>query len=89
MLVFASGSPEVAALCIAASQAIFGFIAPLRDVNANSLRQSATPERLLGRVTAASLFVGTGMAPIGALLAGWIGEAVGMRAALIQTTLVQ
>jgi MFS family permease len=88
VLVAAGGSPQVAALCIAVSQAVFGFIAPLWDVNANSLRQSATPERLLGRVTAASMFIGTGMAPVGALLAGWIGEVAGMRAALVETTLV-
>ncbi len=77
LLVLAGGSPESAALCIALSQAVFGFIAPLWDVNANSLRQTTTPERLLGRVTAATLFVGVGMAPIGALLAGWIGEVAG------------
>jgi MFS family permease len=88
VLVLATGTPETAALCIAVSQALFGFIAPLWDVNANSLRQTVTPERLLGRVTAATLFVGIGMAPIGALLAGWIGEVAGMRAALIETTLV-
>jgi MFS family permease len=88
VLVAAGGTPEIAALCIAVSQGIFGFIAPLWDVNANSLRQSATPERLLGRVTAASMFIGTGMAPIGALLAGWIGETAGMRAALVETTVV-
>ena len=88
LLLLATGSPETPALYIALSQALFGFIAPLWDVNANSLRQTATPERLLGRVSAATLFVGVGMAPIGALLAGWIGEVAGMRAALVGTTLV-
>jgi predicted MFS family arabinose efflux permease len=88
MLLFAGGSPEAAALWIALSQALFGFIAPLWDVNANSLRQSATPERLLGRVSAASMCVSVGMAPIGALLAGWIGQAIGLRAALLETTIV-
>ncbi|MBV9596560.1 MAG: MFS transporter [Chloroflexi bacterium] len=88
VLLFAGGAPEVAALCIAISQAIFGFIAPLWDVNANSLRQSATPERLLGRVAAASMVVSTGMAPVGALLAGWIGQTIGLRAALLETTVV-
>jgi hypothetical protein len=60
----------------------------LWDVNANSLRQSATPVPLLGRVSAASTFVGVGMAPIGALLAGWIGEAAGLRAAILFTAVV-
>ena len=88
VLLAAGGPPLVAMLWIGLSQVLFGFIAPLWDVNANSLRQSATPERLLGRVSAASTFVGVGMAPIGALLAGWIGEAVGLRAALLETTVV-
>jgi MFS family permease len=88
LLVVAGGPPLVAATTIAASQIVFGFIAPLWDVNANSLRQSATPEHLLGRVSAASTFIGVGMAPIGAVLAGWIGEVASPRAALLETTLV-
>ncbi len=88
ILLSAGGPPIVAAIWLAVGQALFGFIAPLWDVNSNSLRQSATPERLLGRVSAASTFVGVGMAPIGALLAGWIGELAGSRMALLETALV-
>jgi hypothetical protein len=88
VLVLAGGPPVVATITIAISQALFGFIAPLWDVNSNSLRQTATPERLLGRVSAASTFVGVGMAPVGALLAGWIGQVAGARIALVEATLV-
>jgi MFS family permease len=88
ILLFAGGPPLVAAVILGLSQLLFGFIAPLWDVNANSLRQSATPRPLLGRVSAASTFVGVGMAPIGALSAGWIGESAGLRAAILFTTLV-
>jgi MFS family permease len=88
LLLVAGGTPLTALLCIGMAQLLFGFIAPLWDVNANSLRQTVTPERLLGRVTAASSFVGIGMGPIGALLAGWIGELAGPRVALLETTLV-
>jgi predicted MFS family arabinose efflux permease len=88
VLLLAGGPPLAAALTIGLSQAIFGFIAPLWDVNSNSLRQTATPERLLGRVSAASTFVGVGMAPIGALLAGWIGQVAGLRVALLEATFV-
>jgi predicted MFS family arabinose efflux permease len=88
VLLAAGGPPLVAALSIGLAQVLFGFIAPLWDVNANSLRQSATPERLLGRVSAASTFVGVGLAPIGALLAGWIGEVASPRAALLETAVV-
>jgi MFS family permease len=88
VLLFAGGPPIVAAVVVGFSQLLFGFIAPLWDVNANSLRQSVTPRPLLGRVSAASTFVGVGMAPIGALLAGWIGEAAGLRVAILVTGLV-
>jgi MFS family permease len=88
VLLVAGGPPLVAAACIGLAQVIFGFIATLWDVNANSLRQSATPTPLLGRVSAASTFVGVGMAPIGALLAGWIGEVAGPRVALFETAMV-
>src|SRR5260370_14790602 len=86
VLVVAGGPPPVAALMIGLSYFVFGFIAPLWDVNANSLRQAATPERLLGRVSAASTFVGVGMAPIGALLAGWAGPVAGTRPSRLAST---
>jgi MFS family permease len=82
LLVLAGGPPVVAALVLGASQAVFGFIAPLFDVNANSLRQLETPQRLFGRVSAASNVIRMGMAPIGALIGAWIGEAAGPRATL-------
>jgi MFS family permease len=82
VLVLASGPPLAAAAMVGASQALFGLIAPLWDVNSSALRQSITPERLLGRVSAASTFVGLGAAPIGALLCGFIGDVAGPRAAI-------
>ncbi|MBV9172011.1 MAG: MFS transporter [Chloroflexi bacterium] len=88
LLVCAGGSPLVAVLCLGSSQLLFGFIAPLWDVNANSLRQSGTPEHMLGRVSAATSFVGVGLGSVGALLAGWIGEVAGLRVALLATALV-
>ncbi len=88
VLILAGGPPLTAALGLGLSQAMFGFTAPMWDVNANSLRQTMAPERLLGRVTAASTFVGLGTAPIGALLGGWTGEVAGLRTALIGTAVV-
>jgi MFS family permease len=82
VLVLASGPPLAAAAMVGASQAVFGLIAPLWDVNSSALRQSITPERLLGRVSAASTFVGLGAAPIGALMCGFIGDVAGPRAAI-------
>ncbi len=88
ILLLAGGPPLVATAAIGFAQLLFGFIAPLWDVNANSLRQAATPQPLLGRVSAAGTFIGAGMAPIGALLAGWIGETTNLRFSLLFTALV-
>jgi MFS family permease len=88
VLVVAGGPPLMAAALVGLSYGLFGFLAPLWDVNANSLRQAMTPERLLGRVTAASTFVGVGTAPLGALLAGWLGEVAGPRVALASAAVI-
>jgi MFS family permease len=47
-----------------------------------SFRQSVTPDRLLGRMTASFRFLLTGALAVGAAAAGLIGEAVSPRAAL-------
>jgi MFS family permease len=47
-----------------------------------SFRQSVTPDRLLGRMTASFRFLLTGALAVGAAVAGVIGEAVSPRAAL-------
>jgi MFS family permease len=82
-----SAAPELAALVLLLSQALFGFSAPLWDVNALSLRQAITPDRLLGRVNAAASVVAFGTAPVGSLLAGWLGETIGVRSALLAMAL--
>ena len=43
-------------------------------VNQRSLRQAITPDRLQGRVTASTLVVTLGIAPVGALVAGVLAE---------------
>lgn len=51
-------------------------------INEVSLRQTITPERLLGRVNASAGFLMAGAGLVGALLGGAIGQAAGLRAAL-------
>ena len=60
---------------------------PLYNVNASTLRQVVTPDRLLGRMQAAWRFIGRGGLPVGAILGGVIGEAYGVRAALLLASL--
>ena len=52
-------------------------------VNALSLRQAITPNRLQGRVAASNQVITGGMAPIGSLLGGILGSAVSVQASLI------
>jgi predicted Co/Zn/Cd cation transporter (cation efflux family) len=52
------------------------------EVNEMSLRQSVTPQRLLGRVNASMEVTMLSFQLLGALLAGALAETVGMRWAL-------
>ena len=48
----------------------------------NSLRQSLTPPRLLGRVNASLRWLTWGFRPVGAVLGGLAGEAFGLPVAI-------
>src|SRR5258708_37638093 len=52
-------------------------------INYLSLRQAATPARLLGRGTATMICLTVATAPLGGLAGGWIGEHFGLRAAML------
>jgi MFS family permease len=63
-------------LLLFSAGAVFVFI------NFLSLRQAVTPEPLLGRMTSAMRWLSLLAAGPGALLGGWLGEHLGLRAAL-------
>ncbi len=48
-----------------------------------SVRQSLTPDRLLGRVGASTQLLVMGVAPLGALAGGGLAEVIGARATLL------
>lgn len=48
------------------------------NINAQSLRQAITPDRLLGRVTATIRVITWGTAPLGALVGGIFGDVIGL-----------
>jgi predicted MFS family arabinose efflux permease len=77
------GDPAVAVPLLMA--AAFGM--PLGGqvcaVNVLTTRQLLSPEPLLGRVNASFRFAGLGVSPLGALLGGVLGSAIGLRAALL------
>jgi len=62
--------------------AMFTMGAVFIFINFLALRQAATPEPLLGRMTSTMRWLSLVAAPAGSLLGGWLGEHVGLRAAL-------
>jgi predicted MFS family arabinose efflux permease len=88
VLPFAAGSPLEAAAIVAASQALLGVTVPLWTISSSSLQQAVTPERLLGRVTAATRFISFGVAPPSAFAAGLLADHIGMRVTLFISGLI-
>ena len=63
--------------------ALYGFGAVLVFINFLALRQAVTPAPLLGRMTSTMRWLILLPAGPGALAGGWLGEHVGLRAALL------
>jgi hypothetical protein len=61
----------------------FDFGVTLYWINFSSLRQSVTPDALLGRMTATMRFFTVALAPLGAYAAGVMGEVLGLRHTLM------
>jgi predicted MFS family arabinose efflux permease len=53
------------------------------NVLQGGFRQTYCPQELLGRITASSQFVNYGAIPLGALLGGTLGEAIGLRPTMV------
>ena len=65
------------------AQLLFGLARPVFNINQLSLRQTITPERLLGRMNASVSFVVFGIPTIGALLGGALGQSIGLQKTLV------
>ncbi|MCX4744050.1 MFS transporter [Kitasatospora sp. NBC_01287] len=68
-----------------AAFALCGLGSTMSTIHVVSLRQVITPDHLLGRVNAGCRFVAWGPLPLGALLGGTLGDAVGLRTTLFLT----
>jgi len=68
---------------LASGQALFGFAVPNWNINQTSLRQELTPARLQGRVHASFRFLARGAMPVGMLVGGVLGSAIGLRPTLL------
>jgi MFS family permease len=76
----ATRSTAVPLLLIAGVLGSFGSV--IYNVNARSLAQSITPERMLGRTIATLRFVVWGTIPLGTFLGGILGSRIGLRSTL-------
>ena len=55
-----------------------GVMTPVYNINQVSLRQAITPDRLQGRMNASMRFIVWGTIPIGSLMGGALGDAIGL-----------
>jgi MFS family permease len=82
-LPLAGSLPKVAAAGVLLGTQVVGDVFwAIHRINEISLRQTLTPDRLLGRINASSQFMVAGMGPLGLLLGGALGEVLGSQVTL-------
>jgi len=79
----AGGGPVLASAAFGLGLLLLDFAAMTFFINYLTLRQSVTPDRLLGRVTATMIALSVSTAPFGSLAGGWIAEHWGLRAPIL------
>jgi MFS family permease len=78
MLLIAIAPPDLAVPLVAASGVLGGLGVAIYNINQVSLRQAITPERMQGRMNATMRFIVWGTIPIGSILGGFLGGAIGL-----------
>jgi len=79
----AHGPLLLAGTLLAAQQLLGDGGATISEINQVSLRQAITPARLLGRVSASLRLIELGAMLAGSLIAGALGETIGMRPTMV------
>ncbi len=82
LIPLAGGPKELAFVMILIAQAAGDPFWTVYEITSVSVRQSITPERLLGRVSSSMHIVQAGLLPVGALVGGMLAEAIGVRETL-------
>lgn len=75
--------PDHALPLVVAAEFLQWLALMIYQVNAVSLRQAIVPDRLAGRVNGAWRFVAGGLRPVGSLLGGALGAAIGLPLTLV------
>ncbi len=77
---FAGAAPALAVPLLVASQLVGDAAMTAAVIGQNSLRQSVTPDHLLGRVGSGMSVLGEGIGTLGMLAGGVLAELIGLRA---------
>ena len=83
----AGGSVVSVLVTLTTAMFVFGIGATVFNVSQVSLRQAFTPTRLQGRMHGAMNSLEVGLVPIGALIGGLLGEAIGLRPTLFLSSI--
>ena len=86
-LLYAFGPRALAGPQVAAGFFLYGVAAVVWTVNNLSLRQALTPPALLGRTNASMRLLGWGAIPIGSVIGGLLGGAIGLRQTILLAAL--
>jgi len=78
----AEGPKPLVLLMLGAAEFGSGFGVMLLDISAGAIRAAITPDRLRARVAGAYQVVNYGVRPVGALVGGTLGAAIGLRPTL-------
>jgi MFS family permease len=79
----------VVLLLLFLAEFIGGLGVMILDINGGSLLVARTPDRLRGRAGGAFAFINIGVRPIGAILGGALGAAIGVHETLLIVTVAQ
>ena len=82
LIAVAGAAPAIAVAFLMAGWFVLGS-GSIYDISEVSLRQATTPDRLLGRVNATRHIAFYGFMPIGALLGGVLGAAIGLQPTIL------
>ena len=79
LLIPLAGGPLIVAFAFLAAAQVGDAALAIYNINERSLRQTVTPDHLLGRTSATLHFLSAGVALLGALIGGILGELLGLR----------
>ena len=82
-----TGPPPAVLAMLFATEFVAGFGVMILDINVGAFIQARTPDRIRGRANGAFRFINYGIRPIGALMGGLLGGAIGVRETLFIVTI--